>query len=281
MQTFKEFLELKENTVDWWSGMTGIAQQSPNQSAFYDMMTLRDRRNVLDQQYQQNNLQSREQEYEKLVTNLAAKLKSRGYEVKVEGWIHIQMPTNTSWGANWGQGLGVGAHANVQAFKTYRTFIPSAQNRITNYLQALEGFADILKQVQESDPRYPDRMQFKFPRELKMLFKHPDSLVVHWRNKYNRKRVEQAIDQYFPTKGVTFSDRGARATAGFDVDSTGDIEGGSHSQLISRALEKFIADHPQIKQANQQQAQMALQQWLAYFNKLNPDQLLQYLQQPS
>lgn len=266
---FRSFIEMSDN---WWNGMVMQAKGGGDADAFYDKLTMRDSPDVLDQQYKQHGLGQKEGEYEQLVAQIASKLKSQGFEITDNGWLHVEMPVTQRWGSNYSD-----KDVPVDASKIYRTFTPVEGGRITNYLKALEGFAGPLKQLQD-DPKYQDRIQYKFPSKLRMLYQHPDSLVVHFRNTGNRQRIDQLIDQYFAQAGIKWSDRGIRATAGYDFRGKDSEGGGSHSQLIARAVEKFIKSNPQIKTSPDPQVRQSLEQWIAYFNKLPPNQLWKYLQ---
>lgn len=105
----------------------------------------------------------------------------------------------------------------------------------------------------------------------------PDSLVVHWRNKFNRQKVNSLIDQYFTSAGIKFAPREARATDGFDMNKKDKFEGGSHSQLVAQAMAKLMSQNPQFKQMPQPKKQDWLKQWITYFNGLNPQQMYQYI----
>lgn len=265
---FKHWLEM---TDAWWSAFGDMARTyDPNQPMdIYGHLTSRDTEQNLGTQWQK--VKKHNMDYAYLIQDVGKKLSAKGYKVTNSGWFHVEMPYDQKYTANYG------GEANVDALKTYRTFVPSPENRISNFLNSLVGFADVLKNIQEADPNNPDRMQFKVPPTLKMLVSHPDSLVVHWRNVRNRQRVEQAIDQYFSQAGVQWSDRGGRATAGFDFTGSQEQGGGSHSQLIAAAMRKLFSSTPQRSQLDPQQAQDWARQWLAYFNKMNPAQLQQYI----
>ena len=266
---FRNFIEMSD---DWWRGMVTQAKGGGGSEQFYDKLTSRDSTDVLDQQYKQLGLNKKETEYKQLVAQIASRLQSQGFETTDNGWLHVEMPIKQKWGSNYSD-----RNVPVDASKIYRTFTPGEGGKITNYLKALEGFAGPLKEIQ-SDPNYQDQIQYKFPSSLRMLYQHPDSLVVHFRNTYNRKRIDQLVDQYFSQAGVKWSDRGIRATAGYDFAGPDEKGGGSHSQLISRAIEKFIKANPQIQKAADPEVKQSLEQWIAYFNKLPPNKLWQYLQ---
>lgn len=268
---FRYFIE----SDDWWKGMTntvkGVSPNTPiDSSGIYDMLTLRDRRSTLDKQYQQYNLASKEQDYQAVVNSLLTTLSQQGFQVSKSSWIHVHIPFQKNYSSNYDQ-------APVEAFKVYRTFVPEPDNRVSKFIGSLSGFAQELKQIQDVDPNYPDRIQFKFPARLQDFFYHPDSLVVHWRNKFNRDRINQAIDNYFSKAGVRFSPRAVRATQGYDMKAQGTFMGGSHSELISQALEKLINQNPQARQLPEAKLQPWLQQWIAHFNSLSPQAMHQYL----
>lgn len=267
---YKMWQLLETSSQDWWTGMSNVAKSSPSSTSIYDQLTLRDRESVLDQQYQQ--FQQHEQKYKQFVDQMKNDLKGKGYNITDDGtWVHVEMKYEQKYGANWS------GQAPVEAFKTYRTFVQSPQNLVVNYLKALQSFADVLQNLQDGDQNYKDRMQFKFPSKLRTLFYHPDSLVVHWRNRYNRNRINNAIDQHFSQAGVQFSSRGSRAEAGYDFRDSGDTKGGSHSEIISILLQKTLEANPQYKQLNDDQFKQWYSGWLNYFNKLSPELAWQYI----
>ena len=258
-------------TDDWWEGMLNIVKAAyPSDTSIYDQLTLRDRRSVLQQQYSQSGLKDKEAEYKQVVSNLASELTKKGFIVSKRSWVHVEVPYLKSFATNYDQ-------ASVQAFKAYRTFVPSQSNRVTTFLASLSGFADKLKELQESDPKNPDQIQFKFPGDLSMMFEHADTLVVHWRNKYNRQKINSLIDQYFGQVGLKFSDRGHRAQDGYDMKLAGKYTGGSHTQLISQALDKLLEATPQYRKLSDPQLKQWLQQWIGYFSKLSPQDMQAYL----
>ena len=104
-----------------------------------------------------------------------------------------------------------------------------------------------------------------------MFFSHADSLVVHWRNKYNRQRVESVVDTYFQNNGIVFANREVRSTQGFDTQDS------SHTELISKAIEKLLAKEPNVKNASESQLKPWLQKWIKHFNNMNPKQLLDFI----
>lgn len=262
---FREFLENA-----WWQNMSNVATSSPDPGTFYDVLT--DRGPDRGSQYMQFGLKKREPEYVGLINKLASDLSGKGYKISQESWLHVQMPYQQQYAAN---------YDGVEAFKAYRTFEPDGEMRISKFLATLSGFADKLKELQDSDPQYPDRMQFKIPATLKMFFYHPDSLVVHWRNKFNRQKVNSLIDQYFTSAGIKFAPREARATDGFDMNKKDSFAGGSHSQLVAQAMAKLMSQNPQFKQMPQPKKQDWLKQWITYFNGLNPQQMYQYISSQS
>lgn len=280
---FKLFIE----NEDWWQNFLKTIK-GPNinwplsSHDIYDALTTRGQRSNLDNEYSKLNLTAREKDYTEVVNNLIDKLKSKNFITSnkstewdgtgnnISDWVHVKIPTEVNWGTNYQE-------APIHAFKTYRTFVPNQNNRISNFLNSLVGFAEVLKDLQNADPNYPDRIQFKFLRNLRDFFNHTDSLVVHWRNRYNRERINQAIDNYFKSQNVQFADRGARATQGYDMINQGAFKGGSHSQLIGYALHKLISKYPQVRQASDENLKEWLGKWIDHFNKLSPVDLFNYL----
>lgn len=264
---FRNFFESDE----WWNDIVktvrgGAYQKSPSQDEIYSALTRRDSRNKLNQQYQDLNLKEKEEKYDAMLQNLEQRLKSKGFNVTNDWyWFHIEIPFQQKYAANYNK-------VPVDAYKTYRTFVPAYDNKVTTFLVSLPGFAQSLKQLQDADPNYPDRIQFKLPKNLQVLYDHPDSLVVHFRNRYNRDRINKLIDEYFTSKGVKFAQRQWRATQGYDM------LGDSHSGLISLALQKLIKKHEsQLRQISEPQVKEWLEKWINYFNNLSPDDMHDYL----
>jgi len=255
------------------STLRGHSPHAPiNSDTIYDRLTVRDKRSKLDQEYQNSGLQSKEKEYQGIIQNLIKQLQSKFGTYATDSWFYVNVDSNANYKSNYEK-------APVEALKTYRTFVPSKDNLITNFLYSLPGFALELQQKINSDPDYPDRVQFKVPSRLKTLYYHPDSLVVHWRNIHNRNKINQTIDDYFFAKGVKFASRGPRAVQGYDMAANykQGSSGASHSELISFALEKLIKENPQIYQHDEKFIKQWLMQWMNYFNKISPEKMHQYL----
>lgn len=246
--------------------MANMANQTPNSSGFYHVLTNHGPDRA--KQYGQLRLQDKEQVFLNLLKKLSSDLSSKGFYVSKSGWLHVQMPFKVNYGAN---------YEGVDAFKSYRTFEPTANQRISQFIDALPGLADKLLELQNSDPNYPDRMQFKIPGNLNMFFNHHDSLVVHFRNKHNRQKVNSLINQYFSSVGINFENRDFRSSNGYDMNAKGDFQGGSHSELISQALEKLISKTPNYKLISPDKQQQWINQWMSYFNKLSPQAMYKYL----
>jgi len=259
---FKVFFE----SEDWWADMIGAVRPTEykkqvSADEIYSILTKRDGRKNLYSTYEKN-LKGKESRYTDMVNNIESKLKSKGYIVSLDGyWVHIQMPYKVRWqAANY-------ENVPMNAYKEYRSFVQSPDNLVMNFLSALEGFAEVLKNLQDSDPNYPDRMQYKFPEDLETLNEHVDSLVVHFRNPHNRPKVSKTIDDYFSSKGVKFGNRLLRGNRGYDMDRK------SHTELISQALARMFAKISNLDKWSDKEIKKFIEIWMSKLNSYSPTQL--------
>lgn len=133
--------------------------------------------------------------------------------------------------------------------KEYFTFMPTSDNpnviyeEVIRFVKTLPLLHSALYPLNfQSQP--PDGIQMKIPVTLKMLYGHPDSLVVHYRNSSFGDYIRETVMRTYSAAGVKLG-RSIKANRGFDVEFEKD--GGkvskSHSELVARVMAKHILQH--------------------------------------
>ena len=135
--------------------------------------------------------------------------------------------------------------------KEYFSFIPNSDNpaeiyeEIIRFVKTLPHLHRALYKLNFSS-QPPDDIQIKIPLTLYYFFRHPDSLVIHYRNSNHGGVIRQIVLETYHANGVTLG-RSIKAERGFDVEFEKD--GGrvrkSHSELVSRVLAKYICNNYQ------------------------------------
>jgi hypothetical protein len=131
-------------------------------------------------------------------------------------------------------------------YKEYFTFHVSsttferAWEQVVRFLRALPV---LHKELYAYNQRYPG-ISIKIPNSIWTLLTHPDSIVIHYRQKSLHGAIRDAVLHTYHELGVSLVDRGIKADSGFDLEKIGDPNfEKSHSQLISDIIAKQILKH--------------------------------------
>lgn len=131
-------------------------------------------------------------------------------------------------------------------FKEYFSIIPRASDQggvvkeIQEFLNSLPAVAEELRNISHDKN---DQIALKVPASLTTLIYHPDSMVVHYRNKNIGPEIREKVVKILEEKGIAVT-RKDRVESGFDFKSSkgeGAVLNGSHSELISRVISQEMA----------------------------------------
>ena len=208
----------------------------------YDrIMTLRDSEEKLESIYYAY-YESKKKDYFKEIISLKFKIPVKRYGNL--GWVSFGFKDA-------GNGGYIRARDTVFGIikvthKEYFTFEPKLKsseevyNEIVKFIRTLPL---ILETLHPLNVESNDYIHIKILASLSSLIKHPDSLVVHYRDKRLGKEIRKRVETIFEQHGLKVFKRKIRAESGFDFENSmlkdkyGHIR--SHSQLMS----DVIANH--------------------------------------
>lgn len=133
-------------------------------------------------------------------------------------------------------------------FKEYFTFVPTSTkyetvwNEIIKFVELLPSIHEALYDLNELENDY---IQFKVPSGLYLFITHPDSLVIHYRNKEIGPAIRKVVETVYANAGVQLT-RELRSGSGFDFyleTPDGERLGQSHSELIARVIAKHLWEY--------------------------------------
>jgi ssDNA-specific exonuclease RecJ len=129
--------------------------------------------------------------------------------------------------------------------KEYFTFVPLSKEVEEVYkeiIRFVKALPLVHKELYPLNIELHDDIQLKIPNHLWYLLKHPDSLVIHYRNGNLSGRIREIVIKKYEESGVKL-ERMHRAESGFDFYNTKAGIQESHSQLISRVIAKQLLKH--------------------------------------
>lgn len=145
--------------------------------------------------------------------------------------------------------------------KLYFTFLPQSKKPEDVY-QEIILFINTLplmhKELYGLNSEANDNIQFKIPNGLWGLLKHPDTLVIHYRDGSLSTQIRQTVEAVFESKGLKL-ERTVRYESGFDFENSRNGVNKSHSELVSEIIAKQIMEH---KDNIAQYSQRDLGHWL-------------------
>jgi len=149
-------------------------------------------------------------------------------------------------------------------YKEYFTFHGrgTAEKIWLELVNFLKGIPIIHAKLYPINQKYQDDISIKVHDTLSQLFKHTDSLVIHYKTKGLGPTIRKIVLETYHSMGVPLADRGVKAETGFDfkrMDVDPHIKK-SHSELVSKILAKEI-----VKQQNN-------------FRKMSTEQIAKWLQ---
>lgn len=148
---------------------------------------------------------------------------------------------------------------------------------IERFQNVLLRLAKELANVAQSEN---DQIKMKVPGNLQSFIKHPDSLVVHYRNPALSEKIRHVVERELGSVGFETM-RENRTASGFDFDSENDLYNGSHSSLMASVAADTIIEHvkanPQLAQATAEQFIPFLDRAFGQYAALSPKELLSRL----
>lgn len=165
-------------------------------------------------------------------------------------------------------------------FKEYFT-VPVSSIDPEKALQAMEHFhgalLGIANDLEVLSTAEQDSIEIKTPGNLQYFIKHPDSLVIHFRNKELAQKIRDIVVTRLSATGL-YPTRDGRSQSGFDFDSNKEEYKGSHSSLLSKLgadhLMKAVTKNPQLRTSTPDALSHFLTQKLAELSTLDPQEVV-------
>jgi len=152
------------------------------------------------------------------------------------GWIHFKIQTERYRR----QRVGPKDEGIVQ-FKEYFSIHTDVATLRDTLNHLFKNLASVMTQLYNIATQNNDQIQLKIPDTLWSFLEHPDTIVVHYRNKNSGPQIRSIVEKAFPKQ----FGRGIRTKSGFDIKhpDPGKPEASinnSHSELISWAISGTI-----------------------------------------
>lgn len=169
------------------------------------------------------------------------------------------------------------------SYKEYFT-VPIKPKDAQSALGDIERFQNVLpviaKELADLAQSENDQIKMKVPGNLQSFIKHPDSLVIHYRDPALSEKIRQIVHKELGAVALETM-RENRTTSGFDLDAEDELYNGSHSSLMASLVADRIIGavkaNPQLADASIEQFIPFLDRAFGEYAKLSPKELLSRL----
>ena len=165
-------------------------------------------------------------------------------------------------------------------YKEYFT-VPIKSSDAQSALLEIEGFQNALpaiaKDLADLSQSKDDQIKLKIPGNLQSFIKHPDSLVIHYRNPALSGQIREIVARHLEAVGLETM-RENRTESGFDFDSKNELYSGSHSSLMASVaahrLMETIKENPILANASPERLCAFLDKAFGDYAAFSPKELL-------
>ena len=169
------------------------------------------------------------------------------------------------------------------SYKEYFT-VPIEEKDARLALVNIERFQNVLpalaKELADLGQSENDQIQMKVPGNLQSFIKHPDSLVIHYRNPALSEKIRQVVEGVLGGARLK-TYREGRAHSGFDFEGENELYSGSHSSLIASIVADKVIDavrkNPELSKASAEEFILFLDKAFEEYSTLSPKEILSRL----
>jgi len=143
-------------------------------------------------------------------------------------WV-LEVADNPAWFS-----LKTKSHSNNLNWLNYKLYLTIP----IEWYEYVSKVYQLAKKINELANETNDKISLKVPNSILWFLSHSDSLVIHFKNKDNKEKIEMILEEWKKSNWIKEENRNLWRTK-FAVDSNDS----SFSQLVANNIEKWFLEH--------------------------------------